>query len=135
MRKEDPTALVVKDSIYSFRICPFPVFQSLYRKWAHRKGRRDAGGFSGLIEGLPELIDACNGRESVFAGIVGQEFQSSQISQVGLQMLSHEEHTGNMSECWFTTETRERTKSNDCKLCTIYRNDLQNGPIYHVQIT
>uniref|UniRef100_A0A7N5ZVM2 Activating signal cointegrator 1 complex subunit 3 n=1 Tax=Anabas testudineus TaxID=64144 RepID=A0A7N5ZVM2_ANATE len=37
--------------------------------------------FKGPIEGLPELIAACNGKESVFTDIVGQEFQSSQISQ------------------------------------------------------
>ncbi|TMS11145.1 Activating signal cointegrator 1 complex subunit 3, partial [Larimichthys crocea] len=60
----------------------------LFRKWAQRKGRSDAGGFSGPIEGLPELIAACNGKESVFAAIVGQEFQSSQIAQAW-SFLSH----------------------------------------------
>lgn len=57
--------------------------QSLHRKWANRKGRRDTGGFSGPIEGLPELIAACMGKERIFADIVGQEFQSTQIAQVG----------------------------------------------------
>ncbi|XP_076593233.1 activating signal cointegrator 1 complex subunit 3 isoform X1 [Chaetodon auriga] len=60
----------------------------LFRKWAHRKGRSDVGGFSGPIEGLPELIAACHGKESVFAAIVGQEFQSSQIAQAW-SFLSH----------------------------------------------
>lgn len=60
----------------------------LFRKWTHRKGKSDAGGFSGPIEGLPELIAACNGRESVFAAIVVQELQSSQIAQAW-SFLSH----------------------------------------------
>lgn len=82
------------------RICQFPVFQSLHRKWAQRKGRSDVQGFNDPIEGLPELIDACNGKESVFAAIVGQEFQSSQIAQV----CYHRKNTVGMSECWFTTD-------------------------------
>uniref|UniRef100_A0AAQ6A7X1 Activating signal cointegrator 1 complex subunit 3 n=1 Tax=Amphiprion ocellaris TaxID=80972 RepID=A0AAQ6A7X1_AMPOC len=53
-----------------------------------RKGRSDVGGFNGSIEGLPELIAACNGKESVFAAIVGQEFQSNQIAQAWT-FLSH----------------------------------------------
>lgn len=53
----------------------------LFRKWANRKGRSNVGGFNGPIEGLPELIAACDGKESVFAAILGQEFQSSQIAQ------------------------------------------------------
>lgn len=52
----------------------------LFRKWADRKGRSNVG-FNLPIEGLPELIAACNGKESVFAAIVGQEFQSGQIAQ------------------------------------------------------
>uniref|UniRef100_A0A8C9Y3Z0 Activating signal cointegrator 1 complex subunit 3 n=1 Tax=Sander lucioperca TaxID=283035 RepID=A0A8C9Y3Z0_SANLU len=52
----------------------------LFRKWANKKERP--------IEGLPELIAACNGKESVFAAIVGQEFQSSQIAQAW-SFLSH----------------------------------------------
>uniref|UniRef100_A0A3Q3RSP6 Activating signal cointegrator 1 complex subunit 3 n=1 Tax=Mastacembelus armatus TaxID=205130 RepID=A0A3Q3RSP6_9TELE len=44
--------------------------------------------FKGPIDGLPELIDACNGKEHVFAAIVGQEFQSSQIAQAW-SFLSH----------------------------------------------
>ncbi|XP_036929832.1 activating signal cointegrator 1 complex subunit 3 [Acanthopagrus latus] len=53
----------------------------LFRKWAHRKGRSSAGGFDGPIEGLPELIATCSGKESVLAAILGQEFKSSQIAQ------------------------------------------------------
>lgn len=60
----------------------------LFRRWSTRKGRSDVGGFNGPIEGLPELIAACNGKESVFAAIVGQEFQSNQISQAWT-FLSH----------------------------------------------
>ncbi|XP_034729365.1 activating signal cointegrator 1 complex subunit 3 [Etheostoma cragini] len=52
----------------------------LFRKWANKKERP--------IEGLPELIAACNGKESVFAAIVGQEFQSSQVAQTW-SFLSH----------------------------------------------
>ncbi|XP_032375241.1 activating signal cointegrator 1 complex subunit 3 [Etheostoma spectabile] len=52
----------------------------LFRKWANKKERP--------IEGLPELIAACNGKEGVFAAIVGQEFQSSQIAQAW-SFLSH----------------------------------------------
>ncbi|XP_022606538.1 activating signal cointegrator 1 complex subunit 3 isoform X1 [Seriola dumerili] len=60
----------------------------LFRKWANSKGRRDGGGFSGPVEGLPELIAACSGKESIFAAIVGQEFHSTQISQAW-SFLSH----------------------------------------------
>ncbi|KAM6995450.1 activating signal cointegrator 1 complex subunit 3 isoform 1-T2 [Tautogolabrus adspersus] len=60
----------------------------LFRKWANRKGRSDAGGFSGPIEGLPELIAACRGKESVFTSIIGQELQSNQIAQAW-SFLSH----------------------------------------------
>ncbi|KAK5922855.1 hypothetical protein CgunFtcFv8_020084 [Champsocephalus gunnari] len=60
----------------------------LFSKWANKKGRSSGGGPSGQIEGLPELIAACNGKESVFAAIVGQELQSSQIAQAW-SFLSH----------------------------------------------
>uniref|UniRef100_A0A665WR59 Activating signal cointegrator 1 complex subunit 3 n=1 Tax=Echeneis naucrates TaxID=173247 RepID=A0A665WR59_ECHNA len=60
----------------------------LFRKWANKKERRDAGGFNEQIDGLPELIAACNGKESTFATIVGQEFNSAQISQAW-SFLSH----------------------------------------------
>ncbi|MED6256415.1 activating signal cointegrator 1 complex subunit [Ataeniobius toweri] len=53
----------------------------LFRKWASKKGRSGAEGFCGLVEGLPELIAACSGKESVFSAIVSQEFHHSQILQ------------------------------------------------------
>uniref|UniRef100_A0A667ZNW1 Activating signal cointegrator 1 complex subunit 3 n=1 Tax=Myripristis murdjan TaxID=586833 RepID=A0A667ZNW1_9TELE len=40
------------------------------------------------IEGLPELIATCEGKESTFAAIVGQQLQSSQIGQAW-SFLSH----------------------------------------------
>ncbi|XP_077950237.1 activating signal cointegrator 1 complex subunit 3 isoform X2 [Gasterosteus aculeatus] len=60
----------------------------LFRKWFNGKGRSHAGGFKLPIEGLPELIAACNGKESVFAAILGQEFHSTQIAQAW-SFLSH----------------------------------------------
>lgn len=52
------------------------------RRWnsGHVKGK--AADFPGPIEGLPELMAACGGRENTFAAIVGEELQASQISQV-----------------------------------------------------
>lgn len=63
-----------------------PSFPRRCRKWANRRGRTERGVFSGPIEGLPELIDACGGKESVFAAIVGQELHHSQVSQVGSRL-------------------------------------------------
>ncbi|CAN9514188.1 unnamed protein product [Ophioblennius macclurei] len=60
----------------------------LFRKWANKKSRSDGGGFSGPIEGLPELMAACGGRESVFSAMMGQELQSGQIAQAW-SFLSH----------------------------------------------
>ncbi|XP_059194984.1 activating signal cointegrator 1 complex subunit 3 [Centropristis striata] len=60
----------------------------LFRKWTNRKGRSNVGEFSRPIEGLPELIAACNGKENVFAAIVGQEFHSHQTAQAWF-FLSH----------------------------------------------
>ncbi|KAM4632986.1 activating signal cointegrator 1 complex subunit 3 [Polymixia lowei] len=60
----------------------------LFRRWADRSGRGRAGGFHGPIEGLPELIAICEGKESTFAAIVGQELHGSQIAQAWL-FLSH----------------------------------------------
>uniref|UniRef100_A0A3Q3K309 Activating signal cointegrator 1 complex subunit 3 n=1 Tax=Monopterus albus TaxID=43700 RepID=A0A3Q3K309_MONAL len=50
-----------------------PQHLHLFRKWANRAGKSDVRGFKGPIEGLPELIAACNGKESVLTAIVGQE--------------------------------------------------------------
>lgn len=60
----------------------------LFRKWANRRGKSDAGGFSGPIEGLPELIAACGGRESVFSAMMSQEFEPGHIAQAW-SFLSH----------------------------------------------
>lgn len=60
----------------------------LFRRWANRKGQGDRGSFNGPIEGLPELMAACEGKESVFASIIRQEFQPSQIAQAW-SFLSH----------------------------------------------
>ncbi|XP_038129491.1 activating signal cointegrator 1 complex subunit 3 [Cyprinodon tularosa] len=60
----------------------------LFRKWAVKRGRSDAEGFSGAVEGLPELIAACSGKESVFSAIVSQEFTPSQTQQAW-SFLSH----------------------------------------------
>ncbi|XP_058504063.1 activating signal cointegrator 1 complex subunit 3 [Solea solea] len=60
----------------------------LFRKWANMKDKRNVGGYNGPIEGLPELIAVCNGKESIFGGIVSQEFHSHQISQIW-SFLSH----------------------------------------------
>lgn len=74
MRRGVPEALLLRTP---------PPFPRRCRKWANRRGRAELGVFNGPIEGLPELIDACGGKESVFAAIVGQEFHHSQVSQVG----------------------------------------------------
>ncbi|XP_061770948.1 activating signal cointegrator 1 complex subunit 3 [Nerophis ophidion] len=60
----------------------------LFRKWSNRKGRADRGGYNGPIDGLPELINACNGKDSIFASIVGQELSSSHVAQAWA-FLSH----------------------------------------------
>uniref|UniRef100_A0A3B5MFH6 Helicase C-terminal domain-containing protein n=1 Tax=Xiphophorus couchianus TaxID=32473 RepID=A0A3B5MFH6_9TELE len=60
----------------------------LFRKWAGIKGKSDAEGFCGPVEGLPELIAACGGKESVLSAIVNQEFQPNQILQAW-SFLSH----------------------------------------------
>ncbi|KAK7886360.1 hypothetical protein WMY93_025981 [Mugilogobius chulae] len=60
----------------------------LFRKWSNKKSPSDKGGYTGAIEGLPELMAVCGGRESVFASILQQEFQHSQINQAW-SFLSH----------------------------------------------
>nr|XP_057909252.1 activating signal cointegrator 1 complex subunit 3 isoform X2 [Doryrhamphus excisus] len=59
----------------------------LFRKWSNLKARADTG-YTGPIDGLPELIAACNGKESIFAAIVGQELPSSHVAQAWA-FLSH----------------------------------------------
>ncbi|KAJ8290873.1 hypothetical protein GJAV_G00018670 [Gymnothorax javanicus] len=60
----------------------------LFRKWSPGQARGGAGGYRGPIEGLPELIAACDGRESTFASIVGAGLQQNQVSQAWA-FLSH----------------------------------------------
>ncbi len=84
-RQQGAPRRICGDAASGLRITPFSLFPSFHRKWANRRRRSDTGSFNGPIEGLPELIAACQGKESVFAAIVGQEFQSSQIAQVRLQ--------------------------------------------------
>ncbi|XP_035275988.1 activating signal cointegrator 1 complex subunit 3 [Anguilla anguilla] len=60
----------------------------LFRKWSPGKAMGGARGFQGPIEGLPELMAACDGRESAFAAIVGGGLQQSQVSQAWA-FLSH----------------------------------------------
>ncbi|XP_069462625.1 activating signal cointegrator 1 complex subunit 3 [Ambystoma mexicanum] len=57
----------------------------LFRKW--NQGKRK-GSHAGSIECLPELIAACEGKESLFASIVSSEFQPAQISQAW-NVVSH----------------------------------------------
>ncbi|XP_054637611.1 activating signal cointegrator 1 complex subunit 3 isoform X1 [Dunckerocampus dactyliophorus] len=60
----------------------------LFRKWSNRKERTDTGSYNGPIDGLPELIIACNGRESIFSAIVGQKLPPSHVAQAWA-FLSH----------------------------------------------
>ncbi|XP_041708650.2 activating signal cointegrator 1 complex subunit 3 [Coregonus clupeaformis] len=60
----------------------------LFSRWSSKGGRGGARGFHGPIEGLPELIATCEGRENTFAAIVGEALQPHQISQAW-SFLSH----------------------------------------------
>ncbi|XP_051922360.1 activating signal cointegrator 1 complex subunit 3 [Hippocampus zosterae] len=60
----------------------------LFRKWSNWKERGNTGCYSGPIEGLPELIATCSGKESIFAAIIGHEFPSSHVTQMWA-FLSH----------------------------------------------
>ncbi|KAJ8411438.1 hypothetical protein AAFF_G00162460 [Aldrovandia affinis] len=64
--------------------------QSLYlfRKWNPGRSRGGARDYQGPIEGLPELMAACDGRESNFTAMVGEELDRSQVSQAWA-FLSH----------------------------------------------
>nr|XP_028578883.1 activating signal cointegrator 1 complex subunit 3 isoform X1 [Podarcis muralis] len=57
----------------------------LFRKW--NQGKRKSG-YQGPIECLPELIAACDGKETVFASIVDRDFHATQITQAW-HFLSH----------------------------------------------
>ncbi|XP_049587818.1 activating signal cointegrator 1 complex subunit 3 [Syngnathus scovelli] len=60
----------------------------LFRKWSNQKGRGNVECYNGPIEGLPELIATCSGKESIFAAMVGREFPSNQVTQMWA-FLSH----------------------------------------------
>lgn len=55
---------------------------SFDRRWSGRAARGGRG-FQGPIEGLPELIAACDGKEDNFTSMVKEVLQPNQISQVG----------------------------------------------------
>lgn len=57
----------------------------LFRNRGNRKGQ---GGLNEPIEGLPELIAACNGNESVFSAMVARQLHPSQTAQAW-SFLSH----------------------------------------------
>lgn len=99
-----------------------PLFPRRCRKWANRRGRAEQGVFSGPIEGLPELIDVCGGKESVFAAIVGQQLHHSQVSQVGPCLAEVVARNG-----W---KKRGRKKKNS----TINNTEFLNEPFSHLKI-
>ncbi|KAM9797925.1 activating signal cointegrator 1 complex subunit 3 [Neosynchiropus ocellatus] len=57
----------------------------LFRKWS---GMRHMECCNKPIEGLPELIAACNGKENIFTSIIGTVFSSSHLGQAW-SFLSH----------------------------------------------
>nr|E7F8F4.2 RecName: Full=Activating signal cointegrator 1 complex subunit 3 [Danio rerio] len=52
----------------------------VFRRWSSR-GVRAGCGHQGPIEGLPELIAACDGKEDIFTSMVKEVLQPNQISQ------------------------------------------------------
>lgn len=77
---------------------------SLDRRW------RGGGGFRGPIEGLPELIAACDGKEDNFASMVKEVLQPHQISQVGRlsrPRFKANRHLLHFSSRTYVCETRE----------------------------
>ncbi|XP_048008746.1 activating signal cointegrator 1 complex subunit 3 [Megalobrama amblycephala] len=59
----------------------------VFRRWSGRAARGGRG-FQGPIEGLPELIAACDGKEDNFTSMVKEVLQPNQISQAWLY-VSH----------------------------------------------
>ncbi|GAA6079944.1 activating signal cointegrator 1 complex subunit 3, partial [Tachysurus ichikawai] len=53
----------------------------LFRKWSSSGGKGGTGGYKGPIDGLPELIAACDGREGIFTAMVKEGFEPQQITQ------------------------------------------------------
>lgn len=64
-------------------------FAVCIRKWSQGQRKSVRGGYQGPIECLPELMAACEGKENVFASIVGSELQAAHISQVTLSICDH----------------------------------------------
>lgn len=62
----------------------------LNRRWS-AKGARGGGGYQGPIEGLPELMAACDGKEDKFTSMVKEVLQPNQIYQV--RPLSYPRHS------------------------------------------
>ncbi|XP_061571388.1 activating signal cointegrator 1 complex subunit 3 isoform X2 [Cololabis saira] len=60
----------------------------LFRKWADKKVKGNAPGFSGAVEGLPELIASCGGKEGVFSAMLSPTLHPNQIAQAW-GFLSH----------------------------------------------
>ncbi|XP_016378084.1 activating signal cointegrator 1 complex subunit 3-like, partial [Sinocyclocheilus rhinocerous] len=59
----------------------------VFRRWS-AKGARGGGGYQSPIEGLPELMAACDGKEDNFTSMVKEVLQPNQISQAWA-FLSH----------------------------------------------
>uniref|UniRef100_A0A672MCQ8 Activating signal cointegrator 1 complex subunit 3 n=1 Tax=Sinocyclocheilus grahami TaxID=75366 RepID=A0A672MCQ8_SINGR len=69
---------IQKQDLYVFR----------YKNLWSTKGARGGGGYRGPIEGLPELMAACDGKEDNFTSMVKEVLQPNQISQAWA-FLSH----------------------------------------------
>ncbi|XP_076827950.1 activating signal cointegrator 1 complex subunit 3 isoform X2 [Brachyhypopomus gauderio] len=53
----------------------------LFRRWSSKGVRAGRGGYPGPVEGLPELLAACDGREEIFSAMVKEELHPQQVSQ------------------------------------------------------
>ncbi|TSK34894.1 Activating signal cointegrator 1 complex subunit 3 [Bagarius yarrelli] len=55
-------------------------------KWNSRSGKGGIRGYQGPIDGLPELVAACDGREEIFTAMVKEEFEPQQITQLEVRL-------------------------------------------------